>query len=168
MPVPNARRPYWLDTLQNPSDPTTGLKPWNWALKRLEKSHNFWISTARPDGRPHLMVVWGLWIEDSFWFCTGARTQKAKNLAAHSQCVIATEDADETVILEGSSELVSDQIQLHGFVAAYNKKYGGDVEALLQDQRSLVFRVTPSKAFGFDEHAENFTESATRWDFPKS
>jgi hypothetical protein len=163
---PRARRPHWPDALQNPSEDTQSLKPWSWALKRLEKSHNYWISTARADGRPHLMVVWGVWIEDSFWFCTGARTQKSKNLAAHSHCVIATENAEEAVILEGQSAQISDNIQIHGFVSAYNRKYGGDVEALLNDQSSLVFRISPYKAFGFDENAENFVDSATRWDFP--
>ena len=167
MSEPRARRPHWPDSLQNQSEETKGLQTWLWALKRLERSHNYWISTTRPDGRPHLMVVWGIWIEQSFWFCTGARTRKSKNLATQSHCVIATEDADEAVILEGQSKHVTGEIQIHGFVAAYNKKYGGDVEALLRNQSSLVFRVQPSKAFGFDEHADNFVESATRWDFPK-
>jgi pyridoxine/pyridoxamine 5'-phosphate oxidase len=167
MTEPQARRPYWPDAVQNPAGPAKDLKSWSWALKRLDKSHNYWISTARPDGRPHLMVVWGIWIEDAFWFCTGARTRKSKNLLAHPQCVIATEAADEAVILEGEVAQVLDKIQLEGFVTAYNKKYGGDVEALLKDQSSLVYRVNPSKVFGFDEHAENFVESATRWDFPK-
>jgi hypothetical protein len=165
MTEPQARRPHWPDALQNPADSTNALKPWPWALNRLEKSHNYWISTARPDGRPHLMVVWGVWIEETFWFCTGARTRKAKNLAAQPRCVIATENADEAVILEGESNRVVDKIQMQVFIAAYNKKYGGDVEPLLKDQASFVFRVKPSKVFGFDEHAENFTESATRWDF---
>jgi len=31
--------------------------------------------------------------------------------------------------------------------------------------RSLVIRVEPRVVFGFDEHAENFAESATRWAF---
>jgi hypothetical protein len=168
MSDPKATRPYWPDTLQNSSEPPKDLKTWPWALKRLEKSHNYWISTARPDGLPHLMLVWGVWLEDAFWFCTGARTRKARNLATQLNCVIATEDADEAVILEGKVEHVVDGIQLEGFVTLYNKKYGGDVEALLKDQNSLVFRVTPTKVFGFDEHAENFVESATRWDFPKS
>jgi len=40
-----------------------GLLSWKWAEQRLEKSHNYWISTARPDGTPHTMVVWGLWLD---------------------------------------------------------------------------------------------------------
>ena len=45
MTEPKVSRPYWPDALQNPSDDTTGLKPWQWALERLEKSHNYWIAS---------------------------------------------------------------------------------------------------------------------------
>lgn len=165
MSEPKASRPHWPDALQTPPDATTGPKPWSWAVERLEKSHNYWLSTARPDGHPHLMPVWGTWLEGAFWFCTGANTRKAKNIAAQPSCVIGTEQADEAVVLEGSTQQVSDPAEIKKLVLAYNKKYGGDVEPLLQGSSSLVFRVVPHTVFGFDEHAENFTESATRWKF---
>src|SRR5207249_6659587 len=48
---PKASRPHWPDAVQDPSKDLSALKPWDWALERLEKSHNYWISTTRPDGR---------------------------------------------------------------------------------------------------------------------
>jgi len=54
---PKSSHPYWPDALTKPTD-SAALKPWSWALERLEKSHNYWIATSRSDGRPHLMVVW--------------------------------------------------------------------------------------------------------------
>jgi len=39
---------------------TKGLLRWSWAEQRLTKSHNYWITTIKPDGNPHTMVVWGL------------------------------------------------------------------------------------------------------------
>src|SRR5580698_4915461 len=102
-------RPYWPDYPAMPNDPTRGLKPWNWALERLEKSHNYWISTTRPGGRPHLMLVWGIWWQDAFWFSTGPRTRKAKNIAADPRVIIGTEKADEAVILEGTAEEIRDR-----------------------------------------------------------
>src|SRR5207248_2641543 len=79
---PKASRPHWPDALQNPPKDLSGLKPWHWAFERLEKSHNYWIATTRPDGRPHLMVLWGIWWRGAFWFSTGPRTRKARNSAA--------------------------------------------------------------------------------------
>ncbi len=43
-----------------------GLLPWKWAELRLRKSHNYWITTVKPDGSPHVMVVWGLWLAELF------------------------------------------------------------------------------------------------------
>ena len=160
---PKATRPYWPDALQETADTTRGLKPWSWALERLEKSHNYWIATSRPDGRPHLMLVWGIWWEDAFWFSTGPRTRKAKNIAAQAHCVIGTEKADEAVILEGTAQEIKDRAKWKQLADLYDRKYGGNVLPLLESSGGSVYRVKPRTAFGQDEHAANFVESATRW-----
>jgi hypothetical protein len=162
---PIASRPYWPDALEKPPATDAGLKPWSWALDRLEKSHNYWIATTRPDGRPHLMLVWGIWWQDAFWFSTGPRTRKAKNIAAHPSVVIGTENADEAVILEGIPQEVEDRSVWRQLAKLYNNKYGGDVEPILMASDGNVYRVEPQVAFGQDEHATNFAEAMTRWHF---
>lgn len=165
MKEPTASRPYWPDALEKLPDSMKGLKPWSWALERLQNSHNYWISTARPDGKPHLMIVWGIWLEDAFWFSTGSRTRKLKNLSAHPECIVGTEDADEAVIVEGIASVIEDVDARKRIVTIYDKKYGGELGPLLESSGSLVIRVEPRVVFGFDEQAENFAESATRWAF---
>lgn len=165
MHEPRASRPYWPDALSKSPEDASSLKPWSWALERLEKSHNYWIGTTRPDRRPHLMIVWGIWWQDAFWFSTGPRTRKAKNIAALPQVVIATEDADEAVILEGTAEEITDRSAWKELAKIYNTKYGGDVEPLLMSSDGCVFRVQPQVAFAQDEHAENFADAVTRWHF---
>ena len=162
---PKASRPYWPDALEKPPATMSGLKQWSWALERLEKSHNYWIATSRPDGRPHLMVVWGIWWQDAFWFTTGPRTRKAKNIGAHPNVVIGTENADEAVILEGIAHEIEDRSVWRQLAKVYNGKYGGDVEPILMSSDGSVYRVEPQVAFGQDEHAENFAEAMTRWRF---
>ena len=168
MREPIASRPYWPDALETPRDPSSGLKPWAWAFERLEKSHNYWIATSRPDGPPHLMLVWGIWWEDAFWFSTGPRTRKAKNISAQAHCVIGTEKADEAVILEGTAQEISDRTQWKQIAERYDRKYGGNVLPLLESSGGSVYRVKPQIAFGQDEHAANFAESATRWKFAEA
>jgi hypothetical protein len=165
MPEPKTSRPDWPDALQNPSKDLASLKPWPWALERLEKSHNYWISTTRPNGRPHLMIVWGIWWQDAFWFSTGPRTRKAKNIAADPHVVIGTEEADEAVILEGTAEEIKDRAVWKQLAQIYNGKYGGDVYPILESCGGNVYRVAPRQAFGQDEHAENFADAVTRWRF---
>jgi hypothetical protein len=165
MTEPKASRPYWPDALKNSPDATSGLKPWSWAVERLDKSHNYWISTTRPDGRAHLMVVWGIWWEEAFWFSTGPQTRKAKNIDAKPHCVIGTEKADEAVILEGAVQEIKDHSAWKKIAEIYDRKYGGEILPLLEASGGCIFRVEPKVAFGQDEHAADFVESATRWHF---
>ena len=157
---PKVSRPHWPDALQKSSGDTTALKSWSWALERLEKSHNYWIATSRPDGRPHLMLVWGIWWQDAFWFSTGATSRKARNLAANPRCSIGTDNAAEAVILEGTVELIDGQDEeFNRFATAYRKKYAWDVREMAQP----VYRFRPSVGFGLFE--KTFDRTATRWVF---
>jgi hypothetical protein len=67
----------------------TGLLPWKWATERLKGSRQYWIATTRPDGTPHLMVIWGAWIEDSFWFSTGKHWYSPNKRATSGMLAVA-------------------------------------------------------------------------------
>ncbi|HVN87620.1 MAG TPA: pyridoxamine 5'-phosphate oxidase family protein [Candidatus Binatia bacterium] len=136
-----------------------GLLPWSWAVERLITSHNYWLSTTRPDGVPHCMPVWGVWLDERFYFSSGKRSRKARNLSANPNCVVSTERADEAVILEGVAELVTDRARLQPFFVAYQAKYQWDMEAMGEP----VYLVRPQRAFGFTE--AELTGTATRWIF---
>jgi len=142
------------------------LMPWSWAEQRLEGSHNYWLATVRQDGRPHLMIVWGLWHGGMFYFSTGSRSRKARNLESNAHCVIGTEQAHEAVVVEGAAERVCDVGQLREFLALYQRKYNYDMSAMQEDILALrepIFAVRPSVAFGLDEEA--VLQNATRWRF---
>jgi hypothetical protein len=138
-----------------------GLLPWSWAAERMTSSHNYWIATTRPDGRPHVMPVWGVWLEDGFYFSTGKNTRKAQNLAADPRCVVCAECADEAIIVEGVVEPVDDASVYDRFANAYVAKYDWPVE---QDT-APAYVVRPRVAFAFIENAEEFAGAATRWRF---
>ncbi len=107
------------------------------------------------------MPVWGVWLDDRFYFSAGRRSRKARNLATNPRCVICTERADEAVILEGVAEEVRDRKLLKIFADLYKRKYDWDMES---DQEP-VYAVRPRVAFGLIEHAEEFGGTATRWAF---
>ncbi len=138
---------------------TKGLLPWSWAEQRLKKSHNYWISTVRPDGSPHTMVVWGLWLNSAFYFSTGQRSRKAQNLAENPRCVVCTEHAHEAVIVEGEAHPVKDSPQLK-FFSSYQKKYKWDMSNMADEP---IYQVRPRVAFGLYE--KKFMQAATRWKF---
>jgi nitroimidazol reductase NimA-like FMN-containing flavoprotein (pyridoxamine 5'-phosphate oxidase superfamily) len=136
-----------------------GLLPWSWAEEHLAAGRNYWVATTRPDGRPHVMPVWGVWWQGAFWFSTGDKTVKARNLAANPHCTICPERGDEAVILEGKAQWVAASDALKPMWDAYQKKYAWDVKG------SGFYAVRPSAAFGFIETGDLFTKTATRWKF---
>jgi Pyridoxamine 5'-phosphate oxidase len=136
-----------------------GLLPWKWAKERLQKSHNYWISTVRPDGSPHTMIVWGLWLDGAFLFSTGNESRKARNLALNPRCVIGTEKANEAVVVEGLAETTTDARLCKKFATLYQKKYNFDMSSFTEP----IYVVHPRIAFGLSE--KDFMGKATRWQF---
>lgn len=144
------------------SSPRKGkLLPWSWAAHRLSGSRGHWIATTRPDGRPHVMIVWGVWLHDVFYFATSRDSRKARNLAVNPQCVVCTERADEAVILEGTALAVSDSTAVKQFAQAYRKKYEEEIDTA----EFPVLAVRPRTVFGFISTAEAWAGTATRWNF---
>jgi PPOX class probable F420-dependent enzyme len=145
----------------------TGLLPWSWARERLERSHDYWVATTRPDGRPHVMPVWGVWLDDALWFSSSRKSRKARNLAANPGCAITTDNPYEPVVIEGRAELARDLAAIAAFVAETNRKYKTDYSVDFFDPgANACFLVRPSWAFGLME--SDFTGSPTRWVFPLS
>src|SRR5262249_38690322 len=111
---------------------TKGLLAWSWAEQRLKKSHNYWITTVKPDGSPHTMVVWGLWQDGRFLFSTGAKSRKARNLAKNPNCIVCTERAEEAIIVEGVAE-IADVPARKKFLTPYERKYKFDMSSMKDD-----------------------------------
>ena len=142
-----------------------GLLPWAWAEQRLKTSHNYLITTVKPDDSPHTMVVWGLWQDGRFLFSTGSKSRKARNLASNSNCIVCTEHAHEAVIVEGAAE-VADLAVRRKMLLAYEKKYKFDMSTMKDDILSMkepVFAVRPRVVFGLPE--KQFQSKSTRWKF---
>ena len=136
-----------------------GALPWEWARERLTRSHNYLFVSARPNGAPHAMPVWGVWLDNAFYFSTSATSRKARNLRENPRCVVCTENADEVVIVEGIAEtLDKKQIPQRAFLD-YKAKY----EWELDPKRGPVVRVSPQVVFAMPEKL--FPKGVTRWQF---
>src|SRR4029079_4349835 len=99
-----------------------GLLDWAWAHGRLAASHDYWLATVRPDGRPHLMPVWGVWDGAALWFSSANASRKVQNLRAGPGCSVATENAYEPVVIEGDARVVTDLARLKTALEQENSK----------------------------------------------
>jgi Pyridoxamine 5'-phosphate oxidase len=138
---------------------TKGLLPWRWAETRLARSHNYWLITVRPEGTPHAMIVWGIWVDGRFYFSTGRESRKARNLASNAACAVCTDDAAAAAIIEGSASEVSDPAKIKRLAVPYGRKYK---PWKLDPSLGPIFELQPRVAFGMREKT---FKAATRWFF---
>jgi hypothetical protein len=138
-----------------------GSVPWSTAQRRFAASHNYWVTTVHPDGRPNSTAVWGIWLDGRFWFSCAPDSRKARNLMRNPGCTVTTDQATEAVIVEGTAEPVRGRSRLLPMVRAYQKKYAWNMDP----EGEGYFVVTPRVAFAFVEYANKFTTSATRYTF---
>jgi nitroimidazol reductase NimA-like FMN-containing flavoprotein (pyridoxamine 5'-phosphate oxidase superfamily) len=154
---PNADRPFAPGYgIVGPED-GKGLLPWAWVARKMNRCRTFWLATVRDNARPHVMPLWGVWLEDGFFFSTGRKSRKGQNLASNAACTITNDDGEEAVIVEGLASQAENQALLTRVAAAYKKKYKIDPRSMGEP----IFKVTPSRVFGFVE--KSFPQSATRW-----
>lgn len=166
MPTPtSSTRPHMPGYgVPAPGEDDEGMLPWSWAEERLRRSQSLWVVTVGPDSVPHAMAVWGVWIDEGFFFSTAGGSRKARNLLVNPACVVHTGDTSEPVVVWGSARVLAagDPARPTAF-EAYEAKYG---ISFPDPDVNPVFGVTPTWAFGIIETEEEFTRSATRWSFP--
>ena len=135
-----------------------GLLSWTWVARKMNPCRTFWLATIHASqARPHVMPVWGVWLDDAFFFSTGRKSRKGQNLAANPACTIANDDGAEAVVVEGQAAQIEDAAVLERVATAYKKKYKMDPRSMGEP----IFIVCPRTVFGFIE--KSFPKSATRW-----
>lgn len=139
----------------------SGLMPWKRVEVQMAQARNYWIVTARPDGRPHAMPVWGVWLNRTFLFSTSRASQKGRNLARNPHLAVHLESGDDVVILEGMAQEVADPDGLVRFADAYEAKY--QVRPDTQDEKNAIYALRVKTAFAWLE--ADFPGGATRWQF---
>jgi len=142
-----------------PAPDGANLLPWTWAEQRLLSARNYWVCSTRPDGRPHAMPVWAVWLEGALLFGTARESRKARNLRRNPEAIAHLESGDEVVVLEGRAEQVTERRALEAYCAAYAAKYGFRPDP--DDTSTITFLIRPQRAFGWSE--AEYPASATRW-----
>lgn len=147
--------------------------PWSRARTRLAEAELYWLTTVRPDARPHVTPLVGVWADGALHFCTGPQERKARNLRDNPHVVLTTgsnalhEGLD--LVVEGEAARVTDARRLRELAAAWEAKYGPEWHFDVGDGafvntgagEALVFAVAPRTAFGFAKGGYG----QTRWRF---
>jgi hypothetical protein len=142
---------------------TTGVLPWSWVVERLERAEIYWLATAEADGTPHLIPIWGAWV-DGHWYVEGGPTRWQRNLRANPRMAIHVQATDkDVVIVEGSAvERVAPERDLADRILAGYAKYRPGYEASVDHWTDGgLWELHPTKAFAWTV----FPDDMTRYTF---
>ena len=102
---------------------TKGILPWSWARERLDRAIVYWLATVGEDGAPHLIPIWGAWV-DHRWYVEGGPVRWQRNLRTNPQMAIHVEFGEEVVMVEGhATELAAPNEPLAQAILAGYAKY---------------------------------------------
>jgi PPOX class probable F420-dependent enzyme len=112
-----------------------------------------WLSSVRPDGRPHLIPIWFSWDGQDIHVASKPEAQKIRNLRANPTVMLALGEAEvdfDVGLLEGRAELLdrpASAVLPPGHLSKYTARMAGI--GLSRDEflatYSQVIRITPTR-----------------------
>ena len=157
MTGPAASRPH-VPGYGIPED-ESGLLPWSWARERLEAATVYWLATADAEANPHVIPIWGAWVDDR-WYVEGGPTRWQRNLRANPKLAIHIEIGTEVVIVEGvGRELIAPPEPLSGAILGGYAKYRAIGYEATADHwtEGGLWELRPVKAFAWSKFPDDMT-----------
>jgi len=77
---------------------------WEWVVEQMTNSENYWLSSVRSDGRPHVVPRWGAFIENKLYYDGSPKTRHSQNIIENPHVSLHLEDGYKVVIMEGTSK----------------------------------------------------------------
>ncbi|HSL28311.1 MAG TPA: pyridoxamine 5'-phosphate oxidase family protein [Anaerolineales bacterium] len=76
---------------------------WDWVARRLTESENYWLCSVRPDGRPHVVPRWAVFLDGNVYYDGSPETRHNQNIESNPHVSLHLENGTEAIILEGTS-----------------------------------------------------------------
>lgn len=121
--------------------------------ERLRTDPIIWLSSVRPDNRPHIVAVWFLWDGETILIFSQPNTQKVRNLRHNTSVMLAldnTHQGDDVIMIEGKAELLNDP-NVEATLPAYAQKYDSLLKGMewtaeeMAESYSQGIRITPTR-----------------------
>jgi F420H(2)-dependent biliverdin reductase len=130
---------------------------WRALEARLGRELTIWVATVRHDGRPHMVPIWFIWLDERIYIATGAETQKFVNLYHNQSITLALPDPINVLIIEGEAH-VADRHTVDILADYFYHKYEWDFR---YDNSALwrLIEITPHKILVW---GDGFEDEGTR------
>jgi hypothetical protein len=160
MSLPIPERPMIPETYGFTASTPHKPPSWQSIAERIRISRNYWICSVSPDGSPHALPVWGIWLDNELYFVTKRASKKGQNLLANPKVAIHLESGDDVIAFQGKVMEVIETLHFARVAAAHCQKYNGDQ---IYPAIEVVFQLMPRFSFTWSE--SSYHETATRWQF---
>ncbi len=126
-------------------------------LARFAAEPCSWISSVRPDGRPHTAPMWHVMHGNRMYVVTPVGSVKRANVSANPAVVLALPDPLEVVIIEGwAIDAPHTLDEIRGLFAV---KYGWD-PGIETEGSQTIFEITPTRVLAWTDDGEQ-----SHWSF---
>lgn len=122
---PNADRPVFPEGYGLP-DTSEGQLAWSDVEPRLVAATHYWLTSVRPNGTPHSVPRWGVWLDGRFWYDGAPTTRHARNVDHNPAVTLTLESGKEAVIVEGTSAATRADADFGARLSAAFAKYADD------------------------------------------
>lgn len=131
-----------------------GLLAWEDVAERLVASRHYWLSSVRPDGTPHSVPRWGVWVDSRFYYDGAPTTRHSRNVEQNPAVTLTLESGTEVVIVEGrSSATRADAAGLGARLSAafgkYHPEYAPEPDAWSDEAGGGLRVIVPSRALAW-------------------
>jgi len=163
---PTADRPVIPDGYGLPTS-TEGLLTWPQIETALTDALHYWVTSVRPDGRPHVIPRWGVWLDGRFYYDGAPATVHTRNTEANPAVTLNLESGTRVVIVEGESHATrapADGLgaRLSAAFAKYHPyNYAPEADAWAGEDGGGLRVITPSRALAWF----SFPKDCTRFRF---
>ena len=110
--------------------------------QRLKEEQNIWLATVRADGKPHLVPIWFVHIDNSIFICVEPESVKGRNIPKNAQVSLALEDGSQPLICEGTAKFIHGGIPSH-INEHFKQKYDWDIST--ETRYTQLIEIIPIK-----------------------
>jgi len=85
------------------ADKPASYVSWEWVASQLTESKHYWLCSVRPDGRPHVVPRWGVFIDNKLYYDGSTETRHARNILENPHITLNLESGEKAIIMEGTT-----------------------------------------------------------------
>jgi nitroimidazol reductase NimA-like FMN-containing flavoprotein (pyridoxamine 5'-phosphate oxidase superfamily) len=86
-------------------DKPVSFLTWDEVATQLTESKHYWLCSVRPNGRPHVVPRWCVYVDGKIYYDGSPETRHAMNISANPNVTLHLENGREAIILDGTTRM---------------------------------------------------------------